>query len=141
MLVIMMGIRSWLERHSTVNYWFPVYVYVIFIFYLSSRPGPSFEVLIVRDMMRFDPENVILHIFEYSGLGYLLYRGLVNSDKKVFYEHAFLLAVLFGLFYGITDEVHQYFVPLRGMRFWDMISDGVGSTVGAIVSFKDNKKG
>ncbi len=136
-----MEIRNWLKRHSIVNYWFPVYVYAAIIFYLSSlRFGPLPSNILIHGMDLVDPKRVILHVIEYSGLGYLLYRAFINSERKLFYENAFMLAVLFGLFYGITDEIHQALIPTREMSFWDVFSDGFGSMVGAVIPFRINKK-
>ncbi|MFQ5975441.1 MAG: VanZ family protein [Candidatus Hydrothermarchaeales archaeon] len=136
-----MELKNWLERHSMVNYWVPVYIYAALIFYYSSlRFGPLPQNILIRGMELLDPKRVILHVIEYSGLGYLLYRALLNSDKKLFYENAFLLAVLFGLFYGVTDEIHQSFIPTREMSILDIFSDGLGSMIGAIIPFRANKK-
>lgn len=136
-----MGFMNWFERHPMVYYWFPVYIYAFIIFYLSSiRFGPLPENLLIRGMDFFDPKRIILHVIEYSGFGYLLYRGFINSDRRLFYENAFLLAILFGLFYGITDEVHQALVPTREMSLYDIFSDGLGATIGAVIPFRNNKK-
>ncbi|MEE9176518.1 MAG: VanZ family protein [Thermodesulfobacteriota bacterium] len=136
-----MELKNWLKRHSIVNYWFPVYVYAAIIFYISSlRFGPLPSNIWVQGLDLFDPKRVILHVIEYSGLGYLLYRGFINSDRKLFYENAFLLAILFGLFYGITDEMHQALVPTREMSLYDIFSDGLGTTIGAVIPFRNNKK-
>ncbi|MFQ5887213.1 MAG: VanZ family protein [Candidatus Hydrothermarchaeales archaeon] len=136
-----MELRKWLKRHPSINYWFPVYIYAALIFYVSSlRFEPLPQNLLVRWVDLFDPKRVILHVIEYSGLGYLLYRALINSDKKLFYENAFLLAVLFGFFYGVTDEIHQALVPTREMNLYDILSNGLGSMVGAVIPFRNNKR-
>ena len=36
-----------------------------------------------------------------------------------------------GMFYGMTDELHQYFVPERNGSVLDVVADGVGSLIGA----------
>ena len=45
----------------------------------------------------------------------------------------FLIAAVVGLCYGISDEVHQSFVPGREASVFDVLADGVGSVVGAWV--------
>ena len=36
-----------------------------------------------------------------------------------------------GLFYGVTDELHQYFVPQRNASLIDLSADGLGCLIGA----------
>lgn len=113
-----------------VSYWGPVVLYAGIIFYLSSLPSaepPSVFGL----SWDFDPQKFVLHIIEYSILGYLLLRAFVNSHDISFAEKALAMATLFGFAYGITDEVHQYFVPFRTASFFDALADGLGSFIGA----------
>jgi VanZ family protein len=35
--------------------------------------------------------------------------------------------------YGVTDELHQYFVPGRNCNVWDWIADTAGSIIGAAI--------
>lgn len=41
------------------------------------------------------------------------------------------LAVLIAFLFGISDEVHQYFVPNRSADVMDVVADVVGATLGA----------
>lgn len=41
-----------------------------------------------------------------------------------------LYVFLAGIFYGVTDELHQYFVPKRTISLFALIADGLGSLVG-----------
>jgi len=41
-----------------------------------------------------------------------------------------LLAVIIGMLYGATDEVHQLFVPARSFDLLDWLADSVGVTLG-----------
>jgi VanZ family protein len=36
-----------------------------------------------------------------------------------------------ALVYGITDEIHQSFVPMRDASMYDVMADSIGSFVGA----------
>jgi VanZ family protein len=45
-----------------------------------------------------------------------------------------LITFIFGSIYGISDELHQYFVPGRSVEFLDWVADTLGSTSGAILS-------
>jgi VanZ family protein len=44
---------------------------------------------------------------------------------------AFLVTVVIGSLYGVTDEVHQHFVPGRFPSVWDWIADTLGALIGA----------
>ena len=44
------------------------------------------------------------------------------------------IVVLVGLFYGAGDEFHQTFVPGRNASVADLIADGVGSYIGAVIA-------
>jgi VanZ family protein len=36
--------------------------------------------------------------------------------------------------YGVTDELHQHFVPGRNCNVWDWIADTAGSVIGAAIA-------
>ncbi|MEE8168173.1 MAG: VanZ family protein [Candidatus Hydrothermarchaeales archaeon] len=112
-------------------YWMPVLVYAGVIFYLSSLPYVPGSGIV--GLEQIDPERLLLHLVEYGIFGFLLFRAFVSTENSSFVERALLLATLIGFFYGITDEVHQYFVPLRSPSIADAISDGIGSFLGALV--------
>jgi VanZ family protein len=42
-----------------------------------------------------------------------------------------IFAACLGSVYGITDEVHQYFVPGRDCNIWDWLADTIGAALGA----------
>lgn len=107
------------------KFWVPVYVYLILIFVISSISFSPLEVG-VGDGRKISV-NPWLHIGEYALLGFLFYRAFINSDKVFLKKYSFVLAIVFAIAYGITDELHQLFVPGRLCSFKDVICDGVGS--------------
>lgn len=110
-----------------VSYWLPVLLYAGFIFAQSaqSRPaGPSLWLLrLIGDKG--------LHAIEYAVLGLLCYRAFRHAAGDGAARSALLLAVLASTGYGITDEIHQAFVPLREPDAWDVLADLLGSVLGA----------
>ncbi len=66
------------------------------------------------------------HVFEYALLTLLSFRYLFLSYRNESYNRILVVAALFSLMYGATDELHQFFVPLRGARFSDVMIDGLG---------------
>ena len=69
----------------------------------------------------------IEHIIEYSILAFLFYRAFVQTKYQ---KSAVVATVLFCVAFGLFDELHQFFVPLRTLSlrdlFWDLVG---GSTV------------
>ena len=101
-------------------WWSLTILYMLLIFYLSSLPRPiKYELAPGMDK--------ILHLFEYAILGYLLEVSLKKSQVRAY----LIVAWLIGSFYGVTDEIHQSFVPGREASFIDLIADSLGSFIGA----------
>ncbi|MEE9593947.1 MAG: VanZ family protein [Candidatus Hydrothermarchaeales archaeon] len=119
--------------NRTLSYWGPVISYAGVIFYLSSIPFLTPPALGGIVWVQIDPDQLILHLFEYSLLGFLLLRAVINSRAPHYAESALALAVVLGFLYGVTDEVHQYFVPNRTASFFDVLADGLGSFIGAYI--------
>lgn len=112
-------------------YWLPVYLYAGAIFYLSSvsvllAPEQQFGITI---------SNVAKHIVEYAILSFLLFRAFTNSDSLSIKTKAYLLAITLSILYGITDELHQFFVPERVCSSLDVLFDGIGSSLILIKEF------
>ncbi len=52
-----------------------------------------------------------------------------------------LVGVLAALLYGVSDEIHQWFVPERATELLDVVADTVGGAVGALaVDFVARKR-
>jgi hypothetical protein len=108
-------------------YWAPALIYAAAIFYFSSLPKPEEELpAFVRDL-----SDKLLHVVEYGILGALWYRAFRWASGPGIAKSALLLAVIAGSIYGMTDEVHQAFVPMRQASVLDWIADTVGSFIGA----------
>jgi VanZ family protein len=110
--------------HKFIINWLPIIIYCSIIFYLSSGPSPE----VIPDYPYIDK---LLHIIEYSILGLLFMRAAYNyefgSQKKLLF-----LSILFTTLYGISDELHQYFVPYRFSDIMDIAADLVGATIGSL---------
>ncbi len=105
----------------TLTSWSLSLLYMATIFSLSAQSDLSLPFTVSGG-------GFFLHMVEYGILGLLLSWALVNSGMKrglVFY------VFLIGLFYGITDEFHQYFVPERIASLLDLTADGLGSFLGS----------
>ena len=73
------------------------------------------------------------HIIEYALLGFLIFRAL-SSEKgdTLTSRYVWLWSLTGAILYGVTDEVHQMFVPTRTAYLGDILMDGVGAGMGVL---------
>lgn len=74
-----------------------------------------------------------MHLGEYAIFGVLLARAMKMTFQFDDIRKLFLLVLLIAFIYGISDEIHQAFVPGRTASIFDAISDGFGGLIGAII--------
>jgi VanZ family protein len=116
-----MGVITWLEEHRSIARASAlVYMCAIFLFSSMSRvPQPD---------VGFDT-SVLAHFLEYAVLGVLLSAALGLEKKRVF------VAIFVASLFGVSDELHQFFVPGRVASIYDAATDAAGSAVGAVSAF------
>jgi VanZ family protein len=93
------------------------------LFILSSTPDLS------PPLHVFEWDDKLHHVLAYAPLGWLLMRSMVwrgSSTRK-----ALWLAITLGALYGISDEIHQHFVPGRVMDWTDAAADACGIALGS----------
>lgn len=115
---------------KAVRYWVPVWAYAGVIFYLSSLPHP--EQALPSFLQVFSDK--ILHAVEYALLGGLSYRAFRWGTTAALAGQALWLAIAAASLYGISDEVHQAYVPFRESSWIDWIADTVGAAMGAVAA-------
>jgi len=111
--------------------WIPAILWMALIFYLSGRTGSELQSLFPF-IDNFNPG----HILAYFVLGPLFYLALQKYD----HNRPFWKALLLCFFYGITDEIHQYFVPTRCPDIFDLIRDLFGAGVGLAIVYLVRKR-
>jgi VanZ family protein len=112
------------NQHHRLLPWFVCFLYMVGIFILSAQSTLPF----LERIERIGRLDFVLHVVEYAFFGLLLSWALVSSGAtRTFVLWAFLI----GLIYGITDEIHQYFVPARDSSLLDVTADGIGSILGS----------
>src|SRR5687768_2819921 len=84
----------------------PALVWAAIIFVLSSLPGIAYP---TTDLVNADK---LVHVAIYGLLGGLCARGLLRG-WGVPVRRALALAAVAATLYGLTDELHQWFVPGR----------------------------
>jgi VanZ family protein len=104
-------------------YWLPLIVYCLAIYIQSDFPAsehlPSFEF-----------SDKFLHFFAYAVMGVLFYRAYQTLPVKDDSRMLILLSVVSASLYGISDEIHQYYVPFRDAEILDAIANFLGAICG-----------
>ena len=107
-----------MSTSRTLTHWLPVVLWAGVIFTLSSIPSLSTGLgtwdLVLRK---------IAHATEYALLGLLLVRALLREVP----------ALVLGVLYAASDEVHQAFVRGRHASPVDVAIDSVGLLAGVLV--------
>lgn len=111
-----------------LRYWGPVCGYAGLIFYLSDQSHPETHVPFVSYF-----SDKVVHAVAYAVLGALSYRALRASPNGWWRQRAIPAAILLASLYGISDEVHQSFVPFRDSSWLDWVADTVGAALGVAV--------
>jgi VanZ family protein len=107
-----------MARSRLLTVWLPVVAWAAVIFTLSSIPSLSTGLGTWDTILR-----KAAHLTEYAVLGGLLYRALGREA----------LALVVGIAYATTDELHQYFVRGRHASPVDVAIDAVGVAVGMLL--------
>jgi VanZ family protein len=115
------------SKRVLMKYWFPVILWMAAIFTLSSFPDYYFP--------KNRPEylSTIVHFIEYIILGLLFIRALTHSGSRLSSVSITVISILLASLYGVTDEIHQYFVPGREMVFTDWLVDFSGTVIGVVL--------
>jgi VanZ family protein len=113
-----------LNIRKAVILWFCTAGYMGLIFVLSSQNKFGFSL----------PENSdkLIHLIAYIPLGLLFYVSLRESGVK---NYLLAAAAILACLYGISDEIHQFFVPGRHASFGDVFADSVGALTGSFVGY------
>jgi VanZ family protein len=107
-------------------FYFPVLLWMGFIFYLSSIPSlrSGSESILVETILR-----KIAHLAEYVILTFLIWR-LFFVRFKFSLSKSYWLALGISLLYSIGDEIHQSFVDDRAGKVFDVLVDLLGILIG-----------
>jgi len=101
----------------TIARWIPAALWAGVIFAASSLPGSAVP----------SGLSIYGHLTEYAVLGALVVAAQRTRDAK----RALLVALAACALYGVSDEVHQAFVPMRTPDVLDVLTDVAGAAVGS----------
>jgi VanZ family protein len=99
--------------------WGPVLAHMACMFFLSS-------ISYVGDMPGHLSDKTV-HFLVYGLLGFLILRALGGGSLSGMTPLRALVAVLLTGLYGVTDEIHQMFVPGRNPDVLDVVADTLGA--------------
>lgn len=102
-------------------YWAPSIVWMLVIFYLSSRQRTSITSDFLVDFIIFKT----LHMLEYATLFFLLFRSMTTVNELKL-SKKFTLSFIIAALYSVSDELHQTFVPSREGTIRDVFIDCLG---------------
>ncbi len=104
-------------------WWAAVAVYAAAIFAMSSTAYPL-------GIQRLPPGvDKAIHAALFGGLAFTIWMALRSSAPRVSAVRLSMLAVVIATLYGLSDEIHQSFVPGRAMDMLDVAADAVGACV------------
>jgi len=114
------------SRWQKAPVWLAVALYMAAVFALSAQPRlPNLGRYGIRDWMQ--------HYVEYVGLGALTAKAAAVTWPVLSGAGCGGFAIAFGAIYGLSDEIHQKYVPGRSCDRRDWVADFLGAVSGACV--------
>lgn len=110
-----MGLVNWFEKNYILS-WLITIIIALIIFYLSSLTFPPGNTTISN-------LSIVYHFFAFFFLVAFL---LISIIKGKINPYLFTIGIIFAILYGISDEIHQYFVPGRHFSLFDILTDSTG---------------
>jgi VanZ family protein len=109
--------RAGVGHRRAARLWLPVVAWAALIFAFSSVPDLGTELGVWDLVLR-----KLAHAAEFAVLGALLARATERAG----------LALVLGVLYAVSDEIHQSFVPGRLGSPVDVAIDALGVVVGVL---------
>ena len=106
-------------------YWFPILIYCLLIFIQSSHPS--------TERIPGPYIDKMLHFAAYALLGALFLRAFKTTRIKNNLKLVLILSILLSSLYGISDEIHQHFVPYRDADLMDVLANMLGGIMGVYI--------
>ena len=115
-----------LRLKQFILYWMPLFIFCGFIFIQSSYPSPEY-------VITFALSDKLMHVLAYAIMGILFFRAYGTMPVKKNLSLLTGLSIVSASLFGVSDEIHQYFVPGRSAELWDLIADVIGSISGVFL--------
>ncbi len=101
----------------------PMFGFMGIIFFLSHQPGSNLS------LPSFPGADKIAHAVAYGLLAALVLRALSPRLRRQYPERAAGLSLFICVVYGISDEIHQAFIPGRDASLGDLAADAAGAAI------------
>lgn len=119
-----------------LKYHFLFFFWLVLIFIESSFPAQFFPKVEIINA------DKILHLGIYSLLALFCYISIIHQKKSNLLKKypVYYTMIITGI-YGITDELHQLYVPNRNCDFYDWLADFSGGIImGLMIKYYLQKK-
>jgi len=101
----------------------PAIIISVALFWLSNQPQlPHID-------FGVEWTDKMLHFIAYFCFGFSLTLAFKGNFPSWSLRKIILIVISIGLIYGISDEIHQSFVPNRTADIFDWLADATGVTV------------
>lgn len=131
---------------AVVLSWLAVCAVAVLIFWMSAKDGTTLNehsgiISIVKAWLAGAAQAALGRPVDVSPVGhfseYLLFGAVLANALRWHapLRRAALSAVALASFYGVTDEIHQIFVPQRSCDSADWAVDTVAAAIGALIVF------
>ena len=108
-------------NQQAIRYQLPAILWAVLIFVSSSIPSdklPPLAVLGIDKLIHFGV------FFIFCLLAHRAFR--IQSGIEFLSRHSLLFSIVATILYGISDEIHQVFVPGRQSSVYDALADALG---------------
>ena len=112
---------------------------MIVIFKFSSATGEESEevsqsllgviIELVGNFISHNTLRKLAHFSEFAALGFFMAGTVLFGSGKFRVYYPLIPCIL----YAVSDEIHQYFVPERACRIFDIFVDTSGSVTGILI--------
>jgi hypothetical protein len=97
--------------------------YCALIFYVSHQP------IQVREEIDIPGLDKVVHAAIYAVLALLASQSLARALPAAPPRRRFWWPLLFAVLYGVSDEIHQSFIPAREFDPWDLVANSAGAAM------------
>lgn len=113
-----------------IRYYLPAMGWIVLILFLCTMPGSQIPKLTWLDKLHADK---VVHFILFGGTVILLAYGYFKQKGHISFPGLLSIAFVVTL-YGLAIEfIQKYLVPNRSFELLDVLADGAGALMGALI--------